>query len=449
MIIPSIDLMGGSTVQLVGGREKKLDAGPPRPIAKKFSLAGEIAVIDLDAAIGIGGNRALIEPLLRDFRCRVGGGIRSVEAALSWLDAGAAKVILGTAATPALLGELRQRGAGRDRLVAAVDCFDGEVVVKGWREGTGRRVEAVLAELAPFVGGFLVTFVEREGRMTGLPAERAAALLPAVGDAKLTVAGGLRSVEEIAALDRLGVDAQVGMAIYTGAIDFADAIAAPLVSDRPDGLIPTVVCDESGRALGLAYSSRESLRVAVNRGVGAYHSRTRGLWIKGETSGAVQELVGVGLDCDRDCLRFTVRQTGPGFCHNQTPTCWGDWAELGGGGGLAELEATLAQRRRSAPPGSYSRRLFDDADLLASKLTEEARELAAELLPPPAAESADRRRTRVLEEASDLMYFTMAALAREGLTLADAAVELSRRARKISRRPGNKKPAPENPPTST
>ncbi|MFN9974990.1 MAG: HisA/HisF-related TIM barrel protein, partial [Phycisphaerae bacterium] len=106
MVIPSIDLQGGSTVQLVGGRDKALDAGDPRPLLRRFSIAGEVAVIDLDAAIGTGSNAALIEELVTQAPCRVGGGIRSVDAAIRWLDAGASKVILGTAATPEILKEL-------------------------------------------------------------------------------------------------------------------------------------------------------------------------------------------------------------------------------------------------------------------------------------------------------------------------------------------------------
>ncbi len=98
MIVPSIDLMGGQTVQLVGGREKALDAGDPRPIAEKFRLAGEIAVVDLDAALGRGSNAELVKALLPLAPCRVGGGIRTVEAARAWLDAGATQVVLGTAA---------------------------------------------------------------------------------------------------------------------------------------------------------------------------------------------------------------------------------------------------------------------------------------------------------------------------------------------------------------
>src|SRR5690606_40308858 len=107
-------------------------------------------------------------------------------------------------------------------------------------------------------------------------------------------------------------DDQVWMAVCTGTPDLADASAAPLASDRPDGLWPTVVVDEGGAALGLAWSSRESLRQAIDTGRGVYQSRSRGLWVKGETSGASQELLMVSADCDRDSLRFVVRQHGTG-----------------------------------------------------------------------------------------------------------------------------------------
>lgn len=432
MIIPSIDLMGGQTVQLIGGREKALDAGDPEPIARRFGVAGELAVIDLDAALGTGSNAALVRRVLGIAPARVGGGIRSVESALEWLDAGAAKVILGTAATPDVLRRLPP-----DRVIAALDCLNGEVVVKGWREGTGRRVTDRIAELREYVGGFLVTFVEREGRMGGIDIERVREVVAAAGgDAgpRVTVAGGVTTPDEIAAIDAIGADAQVGMALYTGRLDLGDAIGAPLRTDRPDGLFPTVVCDDRGVALGLAYSSRESLRRAVADRRGVYHSRARGLWIKGETSAATQELIRVDLDCDRDTLRFIVRQAGAGFCHRGTRTCW-DGATRGragsarGLGGLPGLSRTLLDRRDDAPPGSYTRRLLDDAPLLRAKLAEEARELA------DAAGAA-----AVTAEAADLFYFALVAAARTGVGLAEIERELDRRALRVTRRPGDAKP---------
>lgn len=412
MIIPSIDLSNGQAVQLVGGREPRIEAGDPRPIAERFRLAGEIAVIDLDAARGTGHNRALIEELVRMAPCRVGGGIRDVETARHWLDAGARKIILGTAATPEILSHLP-----RQRVIVALDALHDEVVTHGWTTRSGETVEAGMTRLRGLAGGFLVTFVEREGKMEGTDLDRALALARATGDARLTVAGGFTGPREIATADRAGIDAQVGMALYSGALHLADAIAAPLVSDRADGLWPTVVVDEHQRALGLAWSDAESLRAAVDRKAGVYHSRTRGLWIKGETSGATQDLLRIDADCDRDALKFTVRQAGSGFCHLGTLTCWGDDA------GLPALVRVLAGRLTDAPAGSYTFRLLRDPAALEAKLLEEAGELARAGTP------AD-----VIHEAADVIFFALIAAVRAGVNLADIEGELDRRALAITRR---------------
>lgn len=425
MLIPSIDLQGGEVVQLRQGRERVLSAGAPGPLARRFGLVGEVAVIDLDAALGRGSNAGLVEGVLDLARCRVGGGVRDVATARRWLDAGAAKVIVGTAATPALLGELP-----RERVIAAVDARDGEVVTHGWTSGTGAKIAEKMRELAPCVGGFLVTFVEVEGTMAGLPIERAAALREYAGGARLTVAGGIRSAAEVGELDRLGIDAQVGMAIYTGAVGVEECVAACLTSDRADGLWPTVVCDERGTALGLAWSNGESLKAALAEQRGVYWSRKRGLWRKGETSGQVQELLGVEMDCDRDCLRFRVREGVAGggqhvFCHTGTATCWG------GARGLDGLERRLgAIAREGGGAGSYTRRLLDDAGLLASKLAEEAGEL-----------NRAGARDEVIHEAADVIYFTLVRLAREGVSLAEVERALDRRALKLTRRGGEAKGA--------
>ncbi len=418
MILPSIDLKNGRAVQLVGGREEKIDAGDPRPIAEQFRVAGEIAVVDLDAALGQGDNASVMEDLLRIAPCRVGGGIRSVDAAIRWLDAGATKVVIGTAATADLLRELPA-----DRVIVALDATDGEVVTHGWQTRSGDSIEQRLSELRPYSHEFLVTFVEREGRMTGIDPDRVRQLAQAADGAMLTIAGGVRDTQDIATLDRLGVNVQIGMALYSGAISLADALTAPMQSDRADGLWPTVVTDERGIALGLAYSNGDSVQAAVDLGRGVYYSRSRqSLWEKGATSGATQELLRIDLDCDRDALRFTVRQNGSGFCHIGTTTCWGQTT------GLSNLEQTLRDRAANAPSGSYSARLFAEPDLLDSKILEEAQELVR-------ASTA----TEIIHEAADVIYFTMARLRAAGVDLADVEAELDRRALKFTRRPGNAK----------
>jgi phosphoribosyl-ATP pyrophosphohydrolase len=179
-----------------------------------------------------------------------------------------------------------------------------------------------------------------------------------------------------------------------------------------------VVVDEHDVALGLVYSSGQSLAAAIEQRRGIYHSRTRGIWVKGETSGAAQQLLGVDLDCDRDTLRFTVRQHGPGFCHTGTRSCWGE------DHGLGRLQRRLTQIAASGDPGSNTRKLLGDPGLLAAKLVEEATELAD-------ADGADL----VTHEAADLLYFLLVRATVVGVSLDDLEAELDRRERRVTRRP--------------
>ncbi len=174
-----------------------------------------------------------------------------------------------------------------------------------------------------------------------------------------------------------------------------DAFLAPIRSDRPDGLFPTVVSSypQGGRSLGLVYSSRQSIVESILSGQGVYHSRRHGLWRKGETSGATQEVIRINLDCDTDSLEFSVIQNGAGFCHLNRPSCFGEL------NGLAALESTLKSRLDSAPEGSYTSRLFNDPDLLRSKIMEEADELcSAETRDQVAFEAADCQSTQGLQK---------------------------------------------------
>ena len=418
MIVPSIDIVDGRAVQLVGGEAVAIEAGDPRPLAARFGLVGEVAVVDIDAARGEGRNEGVIRELLELAPCRVGGGIRSYEDAVRWLDAGASKIVIGTAATEDLLARLP-----RERVVVALDERGGRVVDQGWRRTTCGTVVERLRALRGLAGGFLVTFVDVEGRMAGLPVDRVRELVAEAGEARVTVAGGVATEAEIAEADRLGADAQVGMALYSGAITLAGSVAAVLRTDRADGLWPTVVCDEGGVALGLAYSSEASLSEAVETGRGVYWSRSRGaIWRKGDTSGAVQTLVRVDVDCDRDALRFVVRQHGGGFCHEGTRTCFGDWRDL------RWVGEHVASRVLEAPEGSYTARLLGDPGLLRAKLLEEAGELAE-------AEGAGE----VAWEAADVVYFALVAMARAGVSVGEVERTLERRSLRVTRRPGNAK----------
>ena len=414
MIVPSIDIMNGRAVQLRHGKEFVLDGGDPVARLEEFSVAGEVAIVDLDAALGRGSNTELIHDLVRRAPCRVGGGIRDLASARRWLDAGAAQIMIGTAATPEFCAALP-----RERVIAAVDAERGEVVVNGWRRNTGVTVLERVRDLAPLVGGFLFTQVDNEGAMAGFDGAAVEAVVRAATGARVTAAGGITSAAEVAELDALGVDAQVGMALYTGKLPLGDAVAAPLAKPLPGDVWPTVVCDEAGRTLGLVWSTRESVARAVAERCGIYWSRSRSaLWVKGETSGNTQQLLRVDLDCDRDALRFTVRQSGAGFCHLNRRSCWSSEFDF------ADLERTVADRVTNPVAGSGTAQLLADPALLAAKLLEEAEELARADSPGD-----------VVRETADVLYMALVALARGGGTLADVRAELARRHRAVSRRP--------------
>jgi phosphoribosyl-ATP pyrophosphohydrolase/phosphoribosyl-AMP cyclohydrolase/histidinol dehydrogenase len=207
-------------------------------------------------------------------------------------------------------------------------------------------------------------------------------------------------------------------------ISVAKLIMANATSDRPDGLFTTLVTDERGIALGLVYSSEESVAESLKTGRGVYQSRKRGLWYKGESSGDIQELVSMSLDCDSDCLQFVVRQKGRGFCHLATPTCFGQYR------GLSKLQKTLQARKESAPEGSYTARLFNDEQLLRAKILEEATELCDA-----------KEKDHIAFEAADLLYFALTKCVAAGVTLEDVERNLDAKSIKVKRRQGDAKPA--------
>ncbi|RDA92905.1 hypothetical protein CP533_3849 [Ophiocordyceps camponoti-saundersi (nom. inval.)] len=207
----------------------------------------------------------------------------------------------------------------------------------------------------------------------------------------------------------------------TSKLLLSKVIAESCRSDRPDGLVPTVVTDESGVALGLAYSSEESILEALRTQTGVYQSRKRGLWVKGATSGDTQELIRMSVDCDCDTLRFVVRQKGR-FCHLQQFGCFGDLR------GIPALEQTLRSRKLSAPTGSYTARLFSDEKLLRAKIMEEAEELCDAKSPQD-----------VAFEAADLIYFALTKAVGSGVSLADIEANLDAKSLKVTRRTGDAK----------
>ncbi len=417
MLVPSIDLMNGKAVQLVGGREKVLEVEDVFGLAQSWRVFGEIAVIDLDAALGQGDNFELVKALCKVAPCRVGGGVRSKERAAELLRAGASRIIVGSAASEELLSAIPKA-----RSLVAVDQRLGRLQSKGWREEEAENPLDRVRRLTPFCGGFLMTVIDKEGRLEGVDWEAAEAVRKAT-PLKVTYAGGVSSVDDVAKLDGMGLDAQVGMALYKGLLDPVEAFLACLDWDKQAGFLPAIAQDEAGRIRMLAYQSKESLRKALSTQKGMYWSRSRQeLWEKGQGSGHTQELLRVEADCDRDSLKFVIRQTGPS-CHLAQDTCFGN-----GDFQLEDLEETLLKRKADAKTGSYTARLFEEKGLLESKLLEEAAELLE-------AKTQDE----VVWEAADLIYFTMVRLSQKGVTLKQVKQELERRRKTDTRKPGNAK----------
>ncbi|MDR0399633.1 MAG: phosphoribosyl-ATP diphosphatase [Treponema sp.] len=449
MVIASIDLQGGKVVQLKQGSELMLQRDNAAELAEEFDRYGEVAVIDLDAAMGTGSNAGLLRSLLRKARCRVGGGIRGPEEARELVSLGAEKIIIGSRAFRkggifALDEEFLEgmaKSIGRERLIVAVDAVkrvggDCEIVVDGWKTPTGLDLIETAKRAQDFCGELLFTGVDREGTMRGLDLEPVRALRQAVS-CGVTAAGGLGSVEELAALAALGCDAQLGMALYTGKIELAEAFVCSLNwkkgayapsgassnsnaagmtannTDGAEGLLPVIAQSPDGQVLMTGFADREAVRESFRRGNLCFHSRTRNtLWMKGEHSGNTLALLRMRADCDRDALLAVVEPAGPA-CHTGAFSCF----ETGRRYSLEFLQEIIAGRLRNPSPGSYTAALDDE--LVREKLREEAEELC---------EAGTR--DEVIWEAADLLYFAAVLLTRAGVKVGEVLDELDRRHKK-------------------
>ena len=223
MLIPSIDLKDSQVVQLVQGERPEIASDDIESWVQKFRRFSKVQLIDLDAAMGSGSNDPIVRSILPRLPCRVGGGIRTVERAQEVLRCGATAVIVGSS----LFKDGRPdtgfaahlaAAVGADRIIAAVDSREGYVVIKGWKETVGVSAVEAVQQLEPFCAEFLYTHVDKEGLMEGTDLEAVMTVRRATSR-KLTAAGGITSQSEIDQLDREGIDAVVGMAIYTGRLE--------------------------------------------------------------------------------------------------------------------------------------------------------------------------------------------------------------------------------------
>jgi phosphoribosyl-ATP pyrophosphohydrolase/phosphoribosyl-AMP cyclohydrolase len=466
MVIASIDIQNNKVVQLKQGEELILQLDNASPLAQAFDLYGEVAVIDLDAAMGKGSNIEMIKPLLRKAECRVGGGIRTPEQAKELVSLGARKIIVGSNAfrDPAKKGagaaggefavnvaflEAISKKIGRERLIIAVDARAGEIVVDGWKTPTGLDLFEAAKAVEPFAGELLFTCVEREGTMTGIDLAPVRKLRETVS-CQITVAGGVSTLAEIEEIAALGCDVQLGMALYTGKINLADAFSVSLnwkkgapdscartgegvtVSNlhgvaleissttekasapgSPPSLLPLIVQSPGGPVLMTGFTDKEALAETFKRGNVCFHSRTRNkLWMKGENSGNILKLIRLRADCDRDALLAIAEPAGP-VCHTGAWSCFANNRDYT----LQFLQDIIAERFRNPAPGSYTATLDDE--LVREKIMEEAKELCEA-----------KTRDEIVWEAADLLYFSTVLMTRAGVTVQEILDELDRRHKK-------------------
>ncbi|HOJ27036.1 MAG TPA: phosphoribosyl-AMP cyclohydrolase [Candidatus Saccharicenans sp.] len=418
MIIPSIDLSQGRAVQLRQGKEQVLEVDSPIKIAEEFKRFGPLALIDLDAARGTGNNTELIAEICALTECRVGGGIRSIDKAQKIIELGASRIIIGTALwekgqiNHKFLQQL-QAVAGRENIILALDCLDGQVMINGWKKPAGIGLVEAIKQVEEYGSELLITSIDKEGCLQGIDLDffqkiRKETTRP------ITASGGVTTLEDIENLSRLDFNVQLGLAIYSGKIRLEEAFVAGL--NWKSDLLPTIVSDEEGRILMLAWSSKESLRKTLETGEAWYFSRSRNrLWHKGESSGNKQLLRSVRGDCDGDTVKLTVRQTGNGACHRGSYSCFGEREFR-----LGDLYQVVKDRLENPCPGSYTAQLDDRK--VREKILEEAQELIMA-----------QSRPELIWEAADLIYFITVLLAKEKIDLKAVSGELARRRRKKSK----------------
>jgi len=405
MIIPSIDIMDGKAVQLRQGKEKVLEKENIFELAEEFNKYGDIAVIDLDAAMNKGSNKQLIKQLCLNYNCRVGGGIRTQDLANEYLAAGAKKIIIGTKATPDFLSKLPT-----DRIIVAIDTKGEEVVTEGWMKSTDKSPIDTIAQLENYCSEFLYTDVDSEGMLEGIKFDRIKEIIAATSN-KVTIAGGISSTDDVLKIEEMEANAQIGMAIYTEQLDLQELFIGILNFEKGNGLVPTIVQDKAGQILMMANSTPASLRKTFDTDLATYFSRTRNdLWTKGMTSGNTQRFIRARYDCDRDALLFTVDQKNVA-CHTGAYSCFGD-REFS----LDQLYDVIQDRIENPNPNSYTSKIGEDEVLIKQKLMEEMQEVI---------NYEDRE--NLVWELADVTYFLLVMMAKNEIKLTELMDELWRR----------------------
>ena len=459
-VIPCLDVSEGRVVKGVSF-ESLRDAGDPVEAAARYEAEGADEVAFLDIAAAHEKRGTLVELVGRvaevlSIPFTVGGGVRSLEDADALLKAGADRVTVNTAAVedPSLITRLAER-FGAQCVVVAIDGKrlrdpSGLAVMRVTTHGGRRPVDRTVtswaaAAVAAGAGEILLTSVDADGTQAGFDLEMLRAVRSVV-DVPVVASGGAGRLEDFAKAVLIGgADAVLAASVFhdrvftVGAVKEAMRRAGLVVRPAParartllprydeNGLVPVIMRDvATGKVLTLAWANADAIAKTRETGLAHFYSRSRkALWRKGETSGNIQRVAGISLDCDDDAVLYDVRPSGPA-CHTGAESCFTRVESFDSPGAVAdgldltELFAVVRNRKESPVAGSYTNRLFDDGVArIAQKVGEEAIETAL------ASVTGDGN--ALAGEAADLLYHLAVLLTARGVAPGDVAAKLAER----------------------
>jgi ATP phosphoribosyltransferase len=413
--VPTLDISNGKAVLVRNGKVYKV-FGDALEKAKFLSIHKHFQLIDVDRALGNGNNTELIKKIVQKYPCYVGGGIRTFEDAVEFLNSSAKRIIIATNLTKEFV-----RSIPKERLIIAFDIDQNyHVLIKGRTDVSQYKFEDVLKEFGDYVEIISVTFHHTEGLCNGIPFDQVEVIKNMVEqyNIKLSIGGGIANIIEITKLMEMNITPQFGSGFWNGLFTLGDVYLVLLNNVKQskwivtktgeNTLYPCIVQNIDGIILGLTYCNKESLKISVDTRIATFYSRDQDtLWIKGATSGNYHIVHQVHLNCDNTAIRMIVE--GKQFCHFDCISCFGHCDPSRGS--LKSLQRIIQQSKE----GSYTSQLLKSETRIKSKILEEANELVC---------SIDEE---IVHESADLFFFISMFLEKNKVDIRDVEQELIKR----------------------
>lgn len=419
--IPTIDISKGNAVLVKQGQVERIH-GSPIDRAEFLSIHKHFLIVDIDAARGEGNNKELIKTLTQKYSCYVGGGIRTLEDAIDYLNASARRVVISSHHELIL-------SLPKDRVILALDIDnDFKLLSHGRKKCEDKHIFEILDLYHEHVELVSITFHQQEGSMQGLPMQQVSALLEQIHQKnyrfKLIVAGGIHSIDEFKELSELNVIPQFGAGLWNDCFTLGDVFASIVnaekqqewVVDQNTPLFPCVVQNTSGVVLGLVWCTPESIKISVDTRIATFFSRDRKrMWTKGETSGNYCKVKGLHLSCDGSSLRMIVEEGEPkkNFCHLNQHSCFGQTDPVRGS--LKSIQSDIMDKIKHRK-GSYTNQVLNNEQKIISKILEESLELICA-----------KEETEIVHETSDLLYFILLYLKKNNVSIQSLERKLIKR----------------------